>query len=479
MKEKNISWRNWIMKAAAAVQALKGSFSARYMLLNQRLLCLDQGLTRYQTRIFWILAILYRFAEDALYVWGTSVYYAYNGMVYTPSSWKYLLSWILFLVMFAYMPKEEENVGSFLLHVQFVYTVCPLLTFFGISNGSTVYMLMVFVCIMLETWLVRSAPKTMAPPHIKGIQNYTTVALGILVISSLAIPVLYNGFAGLKAFDFQYIYEMRASATYPVGFSYIFSWIAKAVVPFALLYFFHQKKYRWALLAGAVQILLYMESGEKFILLVIFPLLAVYFLAKSRHLIKMMYSGLAVMYLLILLMARMDIPQEAPSSLGLLSLSIVGQRAVHGPAMNKFLYYSLFHDYPKIFFSDGQIGNMLGLTYPYAAGSGQLIYAYGGGEFGVSNSITGYLGESYAQMGFVGMLLMSLLFGWILRGLSSYRERALFPVLTGLFTMYVIILNDAPLFTTLFSGGMLVSYLLVFIYLSKRPEGENHGIQRL
>lgn len=369
--------------------------------------------------------------------------------------------------------------GSFLLHVQFVYTVCPLLTFFGISNGSAVYMLMVFVCIMLENWLVRSASRTTKPPHIKGIQNYTTVALGILVAFTLVIPVLYNGFAGLKAFNFQYIYEIRADATYPPGFGYIFNWIAKAVVPFGMLYFFHQKKYRWALLTGIIQVVFYMESGEKFILFVIFPLLAVYFLAKSRHLIKIMYSGLAILYLLILLMARMDIPQGASNSLGLLSLSIVGQRAIHGPAMNKFLYYSLFHDFPKILFSDGQIGSMLGLTYPYVAGSGQLVYAYSGGELGGSNSITGYLGESYAQLGFLGMLLMSLLFGWILRGLSSYKEKALFPVVASLFTMYVIILNDAPLFTILFSGGMLISYLLVFIYLSKDSEGESHGIQRL
>lgn len=477
MKEKNISWQNGITKAADAVQALKGSFSARYTLLCQRLICLDQGLTRYQTRIFWILAILYRLAEDALYVWGTSVYYAYEGMVYAPSAWKYLVSWALFLMMFAYMPKEEGNVSSFLLHVQFVYTVCPLLTYYGIAGGSSSYMAMVFTCIMLETYLVRSAPKAAQPPHIKGIQNYTTVALGILVVFTLVIPVLYNGFAGLKSFDFQYIYEMRENATYPSGFGYIFSWMGRAIIPFALLYLLHQKKYLWALLAGVIQVLLYMESGEKFFLFVIFPILAVYFLAKSRHLVKLMYGGLSLLYLLVIPLSRMDFSQG--HTFGIMGLSILGERALHGPAMNKFLYYSLFHDFPKILFSDGQIGNMLGLTYPYTAGSGQLVYAYGGGEFGRSNSITGYLGESYAQMGFLGMLLMSLMFGWILRGLSSYREKKIFPVLAGLFTIYVIILNDAPLFTTFFSGGMLISYLLVFIYLSKRPEGEKHGIQRL
>lgn len=478
VKGKVILWRDAMTKMTNTVLPIKEALLAKYTMICQWMLWLDCVLNKYHTKIFWCLALIYRIASDVLYVWGTSVYYDYSGLTYTPSAWKYLLSWVLFFVMFAYMPKEEGKIGSFLLHVQFVYTVCPLLTYFGLAGASTVYMLMVFACIMLETWIVRGAAKRVRPLHIKGIRNYVTVTLGILTVFTLVVPVLYNGFAGFKAFDFQYVYHIRENATYPAGFGYIFNWIAKTVVPFGLIYCVKQKKYRLAVLLGIVQVVMYMESGEKMILLLLFPLLTVYFFAKCKHLTKMMYAGLTILYLLVLLMARMDGSQGTSNSLGMLAISLVGQRAIYGPAMTKFHYYALFRDFPKIFFSDGQIGKMLGLTYPYAAGSGKIIYAYEGGEFLASNSITGYLAESYAQMGFPGMLLMSLLFGWILRGLSCYREKEIFPLLAALFTIYVVSLNDAPLFTMLFSGGMLVSYLLVFIYLSKHSEENKNGIQR-
>ncbi len=469
-------WKSVQSKATAAILTFKTFFSSGAVQICQRLTYINTILTQHQSKIFWGLAVLYKIAEDALYVWGTSAYYSYEGMVYAPSAWKYLFSWILFLIMFAYTPKEEEHVGSFLLHLQLAYTVCPLLTYFAFANGSVAYIAMVFACIMLENWLVRGANRTVRPPYVKGVQNYTTVGLGVLLIFTLAIPVLQNGFAGLRVFDFQYIYEMRANATYPPGFTYIFSWFGKAILPFAMLYALYRKKYCWAVVAAFSEVLLYMESGYKFYLLIIVPILAVYILAKSRHLIKLMYGGLSLLYLMIIPLAHMDFSQG--HTLGMLSLSFVGERALHGSAVNKFLYYNFFRDFPKIFFSDGQIGKMLGLTYPYAGGSGQIIYAYGRGEFLASNSITGYLGESYAQMGFLGMILMSLLFGGILRGLSSYREKELFPILAGLFALYVIVLNDAPLFTTLVYGGMLISYLLVFIYLSRRSGGKEHGIQR-
>ena len=122
---------------------------------------------------------------------------------------------------------------------------------------------------------------------------------------------------------------------------------------------------------------------------------------------------------------------------------------------------------------------MFGLTYPYAGGSGQVIYAYDGGEFLGSNSCTGYWGDAYAQMGFLGILLMALLFAMVLRGIQQYDRKEVFPILAGMFSIQLIMLNDNALLTTLFTNGMLLAFLLVLIYLSKSSKGADNGIQRL
>ena len=435
---------------------------------------LDAFATAHHTAIIWSCGLLYKLALDAMYVWAAYPTFSYGGLIYQPNSFKYLLSNVLYVLIFAYLPKQEKDTAGFLLNLQFAFTVAPMLTVYALVNHSTLYMIAVFCCVMLQIYIIRRPRTGSGQVHIKGIRNYVTVALGVLVIFAVSVPILYNGFDGLKAFDFSRVYEIRERVSYPAGFEYIQSWIANVVLPFAVLMFVVRKKYLWCAVCFAMQVLMFLESGRKLYLLILFPMLFVYLFAKSGHLLKLMYAGLMILSFLTAFCCHLDYSQHL--WFGEFLAALVAVRALLGPAHNKFLYYKCFSQYPKILFSDGQIGKMLGLTYPYAGGSGQVIYAYDGGEFMVSNSCTGYLGDSYAQMGFLGLLLMSLLFAFVIRSIQSYDNKKNFELLTALFTVYIIILNDASLFTTLFSGGMLLAYLLVFIYLSHGSKGADNGI---
>lgn len=439
----------------------------------------DAWASVYHTSLIWILGILYKFALDALYIWAASPMYAYAGLIYQPSSIKYILSAVMYLVLFAALPKAEHSTSSFLLHIQFLFTVAPLLCFYALSGGSTRYILMVFCCILLQAVLVRHKGKGSGRPiHIKGIQNYVTVALGVLTLFTIAIPIIYNGFEGLKAFDFQYIYTMRSNATYPPGFGYIKSWIPSTVLPFACLMFLHQKRFRLMALCVALQILLYMETGAKFTLFILVPVILVYFLSKTNHILKLMYVGFLLLCIGVVFLYQLD--RITGGTLGIMSGSLIAVRAIFHPADNKFNYYEYFSHHPQVFFSDGMIGKMFSLTYPYAGSIGQVIYVSStGGEFMAANFNTGYLGEAYAQMGFLGMLLMAALLGLIVRSLGVYRAKWSFSIIAALFSVYFIILNDGALFTTLFTSGMLLAFLLVFIYFGKQQEDPHHGIQRL
>lgn len=458
--------------------ASKAVLQGKWLQVLSFLRKIDAWATIHHTALFWALCILYKFALDALYIWTASPLYAYAGLVYQPSSSKYILSAVLYLILFAALPKAEHRIPSFLLHIQFLFTVAPLLSFYALSDGSTRYILMVFCCILLQAFLVRRAGKgNRKPIYIKGVQNYVTVALGVLTIFTIAIPIIYNGFAGLKAFDFQYIYTMRENASYPPGFDYILYWVMSTILPLACLIFLHRRDYRLFALCVALQVLLYMETGTKFTLFILIPVIAVYLLAKTNHPLKLIYAGFILLCIGIVFLYQLD--KTASGTLGIFSGSLIAVRAIFHPADNKFNYYEYFSTHPKVFFSDGQVGKMFSLTYPYAGSIGQVSYAAGGGEFLSANMNTGYLGEAYAQMGFPGMLLMAALLGLIVRALGIYHTKAHFCIISGLFSVYFIILNDGALFTTLFTGGMLLAFLLVFIYFGKQQEEFHHGIQRL
>lgn len=433
----------------------------------------------HHTALIWCLGILYKFALDAMYVWAASPQYSYAGLVYAPSFAKYVLAAGMYLVLFALLPKRESDTAAFLLHLQFVFTVAPMLSFYALSGGSSRYALMVFLAAVLQIWIVCRPAPARKQIHITGVESYVTVALGVLIIFTLVIPVLYNGFEGLKAFDFSYIYVMRANATYPPGFSYPLGWATSTILPFAFLVFLSQKRYGLTALCAALQVLFYMETGQKFALFILLPIFAVYLLSRTGHLLKLLYIGFIGLCVAVVFGYRLDYTAtDGALHPGILLNAIVGIRTIFHPADNKFNFYEYFSQHPKIHFSDGIVGKMFSLTYPYAGSSGQVIYAANGGNFLDANMNTGYLGEAYAQLGFFGILLMAALLAFILRALSGYNRKETFPIMTAIFSVYIVILNDGALFTTLFTGGMLVAFLLVFIYFGKQEEA-SRGIQRI
>lgn len=442
------------------------------------LMACDDFAKKKEPILFWITGILYRLALDAVYIWAASPRAAYAGLILSPVGWKYLLSWGMYLILFYLLPRREKDTVVFLLHLQFMYTVAPLLTFYALADGSSSYILMVFVCVLLQIGILRRPILHKSGVYITGMKKSTTITLAALVVVSLIIPILYNGFAGLKAFDFTYIYEMRANAVFPPGFSYLFNWMQKAIIPFAVVYFLHLRKYGLSALCVLIQILFYIESGWKATLFILVPIIGIYILSQTGHLIKIMYVGVSIVLLFITVLFQRYLADNT-ATLGFSLCSLIPVRAFFIPADIKFDFYECFQLFPHVYFSDGMIGKFLGLTYPFSGSLGQVIYAFSGGTFLDSNSNTGYLGDSYAQMGFVGMLLMSLLLAAILRGLQQYENEKTSPILMALFAVSIIGLNDGALFTTLLTGGLLVMLILVMIYLDKPSEGAANGIQHI
>lgn len=128
----------------------------------------DRFAAKHELALFWALALLYRIALDLNYIWAVSPVYAYEGMIYTPNGIKYVLSWVLYLIAFAYIPKVEQSAPIFILHLQLVWIMTPILSYYGLANESTRYIMMVFVCIMLETYIVRKPRKTFIAPGLSA-----------------------------------------------------------------------------------------------------------------------------------------------------------------------------------------------------------------------------------------------------------------------------------------------------------------------
>ena len=121
--------------------------------------------------LMWVSAILLKFLMDAMYIWAASPQFAYAGLVYNPSFLKYCISFFCYFLIFAILPKKEKRGVGALLHLQFVFTVAPMLTFYAFSGGSTRYMLAVVFCIVMQAYIVCRPMKSAQTIRITGIQN--------------------------------------------------------------------------------------------------------------------------------------------------------------------------------------------------------------------------------------------------------------------------------------------------------------------
>lgn len=406
-----------------------------------------------------LLVILFKICLDSFYIFIISPRYAYEGMVFDFNLIKYVFSWILFIFLTINILKVKDKFLSICFNLEYSITILPLITYYALGNKNTVYIIYVFLCFYIQLYILnKKENKKKYTIHITDIKLYCSIFITVFIILTTGNILYQNGFHGLKAFDLIYLYKIRENINYSILFSYCVMWTRIVFIPFFILYNFSIKRYFRSLFFIILQIILYMGTGEKFNYLIILVILNFYVVLnlkiKNKNLI--LYSGL--IFLIFFLFVYKNY----------MLISLLGERFLFGPAVNKFLYYEFFSYYPKHYFADGIIGKSLGITYQYIATSGQLVFAFfSKGRLFDSNSVTGYLGDGYAQAGFLGMLLFSFLKILLFKFISLTTNGVENKVRISLLAIPIILFNDAGFFTVFFSGGLFLIVLLLYIYPKK------------
>lgn len=370
--------------------------------------CILEKLAMLHGYVYFVMFICLKVLMDLFFVVVVAEVYPYHYYQVHGNVLKYFLTWILLLVIFALMPRKENSVRDFFLHMQLIIMVMPMMTMYAFTEGkSTKYLLMVTISIIIECFILRPDGREYKIIKIKGLKPFVSVFLLIAIPICSILLINYGGFSGLSAFDLSQLYVIRQNASYPTILSYVSSWLTYIVIPFFTVYCFEKKRYGMAMLLIFDTLILYMVLAKKVIYLSLIVVLGVYLISKTGQLVNIMYMGISALLIAIIVMFLIDKSGGDVSAITIYPTALLGDRFLYGPALNKFLYYEIFSEYPKLYFSDGMIGRLMGLTNMYNYGPGQLVFGYvWNGRFGESNSCTGYLGDGYAQMGFWGIVIL-------------------------------------------------------------------------
>lgn len=437
----------------------------KHKLMSSLNCCLE----KYHIILIYVVMIIYKLSLEVFYVFKISPLYSREGLTFNGYTLNYFLSWIGFLFLLKIMPKNKKGISNIFLQLQFILTIIPMITYYGFTTNSLIYFCMIISVITIETFLLAKNKKNHSTITFSTNKKILTIFFMGMIICVYFFVLAYSGFHGLKAFDLSYLYEIRKGIKYPTILSYLSGWVLSAIIPFFILYFMEKKRYIRVAILIIFMILFYMSMGNKSIYLSTAVLLIAYVLCKCKQLTLGICSGISIVCIAITCADFIPTPTiiQRGADLG---AAIIGERFLFAPSANKFIYYDCFTDLPKVGFSEGLIGKAFGLTYPYKGSMGQTAYAYfNKGQLFRSNSNTGYLGDSYGQAGFIGMIVTAFLLCQFLKLLEIIGANWSETVMLPLTLLLVILLNDSAFISIFFSAGWGITVLLLILF--NKPKG--------
>ncbi len=405
--------------------------------------------------VYCAFMLIYKIMLDCAYPLFVP-YYEYVLHTLNPNIIKLVESYLAFFILLAIIPKTANKFSYFANNIIFMLTILPMLSRYALNNEPRIYMMITLLAFAAQTLLIRHLPDFRIP-SIRGIYKFAILFCIILIGYTFLMLCINNGLPSLTALNYFDVYEVRESFKgFPLS-EYAISAVGNAILPFLIAISFVQKKYTKGILALLLQFLLYLYTGNKYFIFMVPLLLIVAVGVKTKLFYAIAAGGLSLALPLSTVIAG------AQSTL--VPLAAV-YRITYIPAQIKFLFYDFTQTHPFLYFSEGQIGRMFGVESPYPLPFANMI---GSTYFNDPNvaSNTGYLADGYVQIGFWGIIIFAILFALIAKVVDSVSGNIKSYIVCALLTGAFFTLNDISLLTSLLTGGMAATILLVYAYNSK------------
>lgn len=404
------------------------------------------------------LYLCYRILLDVIYIFWANPTFNYMGLTKQIDFSKLILSYILTFLFIALIPKGNSKVSKMILQLHFIIMIIPFLSIYGIAGLSTNFTIMVAFCFLIQIIGIQFLPDI----KLVKIKN-GKIILRIIILFMTVVTYTYlfrTQPINLNAFNFNEIYSIRGEQSIDSTLmKYFLVWQYRVINPMMIVVALINKKSFSVVLVVFMQTAIYLMYPHKEVVLSIGLLfLGVIIFKKRINFDKSMTVVLMIISTIgTLLYSFFDY---------LILFGIIPVRMLNMPAKIKFEHFDFFSKYEKLYYSEGMIGKLLNIEYPYSISSGMLVNPRGG------NSNTGYIAYAYDNMGFIGMVLMTILFIGVLKFIDSLAIKENKGLVFTLFIYPMVVLNDGDLLTMLLTGGLWLLFLILLLYKNIDSGGE-------
>lgn len=406
--------------------------------------------------IFLSVALAFKVCLELGYTQYVSPLFAYAGFTFAPSLLAYIESWLIFFVLIVLCPRLLKKPSDFFSAYIVFLILTPTLVYYALS-GQERHMLYYLLLSYLVLEFARSGSKLRLPSLLYA----SRILVGSLVLLSVAVTTWMIASGGMSFFNLNIlrVYEFRdeASETLNVGvMAYLVSWVSKVVGPALLALSLYWRKPILFVVAIGLQIFWFGITGHKSVLF--YPLIPVFvwfFYRESRATSLIGIGALLLVSTSLLLYWAFD---------ELFIGSLLLRRLFFVPAQLNFAYYDFFTDNGFLYWANSFAAGFV--DYPYDRSPAQVIGDYLGHGAFANNS---FFSTGYMHAGLAGMLIYSVVAGWILGLVDSLCALGFEKWLAISFVAgpLVAMLMSADLLTALLTHGLAPAILFLFLARTK------------
>ncbi|CNI49939.1 Uncharacterised protein [Yersinia intermedia] len=324
------------------------------------------------------------------------------------------------------------------------YSLVIILIMFSIS------MSLLFNTVFGDRWSCRHNSKDLK-------SNLSKLYIYILTIISV-IFLLYDNFHHMRFVSFYDVYALRfesRDATSSIFSGYMVMWLSICFIPYYATVGILNRNLKFIGISILLALLVYMANGSKSALLLPFVIFFVAFIISLKR-ADFLIVIITLMTFAILILLCLDMP-------GLeMTKAIFFMRTLATSGWTLTTYYDYFSEHGYTYFSHIGIVNYFTGLYPYGEYSlGQMIGLEYSGSSDANFNANFWATDGFAAFGIIGVipatLFMMLIVSMIDRIAANYNSTFVALWLTG----FWITITNAPMSTSLLSGGgLLVLFLL-------------------
>ena len=365
------------------------------------------------------------------------------------------------------LPRRLKGPADYVVTGLFDISFVPCCTYWALSNQPWWQ-----EALIVSYWgfvlLVTRIPIHARTYYVKGAQDVMFLAARGLVLLG-AILIVAGGHLTLRL-ALSDVYSVRAVwASEGSGLStYLFPWLANALLPVLLAYAWRNRRFGELLILGFAAYMLFTSTGMKAYLFMPVLVAAVLVFAGRRPPSWMVPGGLS------LFAGAMFLLDSVTGTNGWSSLGI--RRVLLIPAQLTSVYLKFFTANPVTHLSDSIL--LRGwLLYPYPASVAEVI-----GKFlnePSMNANTGLAADGFANFGVMGSLVWAVLLGLLIQLLrAATQDRESRPEAWAVAAMWPLVLVDSALTTSLLTHGLALGLLVAWSLSPRSPRGETVGLER-